>query len=338
MVWRPICPHASELPAQVSEVFPFAYSGHRADGSASAAMRRNSYTYRIVNVFTYRPFSGKAVAVFLDASGLGSRQMEAIARELRLPQCAFMFPPSEDSLKPRLRVFTPFVELPAAGLPMIATVFAKQIDTGPAIPVPTSESERFVLEQTDEEVSVAFSAPIFTVRQMLPIYGGTYPERETVAALLSLRPDQLGSSPLEIASSGIPYLVVPLKNTQALSQARLRRSIWERTLRHYEAPNILAFGLRGKPDDCLVELRVFTPAYGVFEEAASESAVGPLLGYLLRHRLVDIPESHVVAMHQGTALDRPSVLHAIYERRGSELTSLRVGGRCVIIGEGVIYA
>src|SRR5690606_40069598 len=49
-------------------------------------MRRTLYSYRIVNVFAETPFSGKAVAVFADASGLDTLSMAAVARELHFPQ------------------------------------------------------------------------------------------------------------------------------------------------------------------------------------------------------------------------------------------------------------
>lgn len=300
-------------------------------------MHRAPYSYRVVNVFTENPFSGKAVAVFPNAAGLEPTAMAAVARELQLPQCVFVFPPRGDSPRPRVRVFTPTVELPRAGLPMIATVFALHLEQREKQGEDLARPNRVVLDQVEGPVSVAFSAPIFTVRHDVPVFGGVFQERETVAALLSLRPDQLAASPLEVAWSGVPYLVVPVKGSLALSSVRLREGIWERTLRYSESPNILVFARQDTKPGVLADLRVFTPAYGVLEESASESAVGPLLGYVMRHGLAELPEQSAIALHQGTELGRPSVLHATYGRVRRELTSLRVGGQCVIMGEGTIY-
>ncbi len=299
-------------------------------------MRRTRYSYRIVNVFAESPFTGKSVAVFPDASGLDTQSMAAVARELRFPQCVFVFPPDSESHRPRVRVFTPTVELPRAGLPMIATVFVLHLNEQPIHHTP-DQPERFVLDQAEEPVSVAWSAPVFTVRHQVPVFGGTFPERETAAALLSLRPDQLAAAPIEVAWSGVPYLVVPLKSTQALASAKMRESIWERTLQHSEAPNVLTFALRGADRGALAHLRVFTPAYGILEEAASEDALGPVVGYVLRHGLADLPESYSLVFQQGGELGRPSTLHAAYEREGKELTSLRIGGQCIVMGEGSVY-
>ncbi len=300
-------------------------------------MRASRYPYRLVNVFAESPFSGTSVAVFSDARGLDDESMASIGRELNLPQCAFVFPP-EGGGRPRVRIFTPLVELPKAGLPMIATVFAMDLDRkeGPE-QAQEQTRDRVVLDQSGGPISVAVFAPVLTVRQAVPTFGAVYPERETIAALLSLRSDQIGTSPLEVASSGVPFLVVQIKNVAALSQAKVREAIWDRTLRHFEAPNILAFALRGTAPGCFAHLRVFTPAFGVHEEAASEGACGPLIGHIVRHKQADLPTGSSIMLRQGEEMGRPSTLHAAVELEDGQLRGLRVGGQCIMMGEGVIY-
>lgn len=314
-------------------------------------MRVSRYPYRLINVFAEGAFSGKTVAVFTDSTRLETEQMGAIARELNLPQCSFVFPAEGEQAVPRVRSFTPTVELPRAGLPMIAAVFALELEQK-ALSAQAALSERFgtdsagslggrasrvVLDQSEGPVSVAVFSPILTIRQPAPIFGSPYRERETVAAMLSLRPDQLGVGPLEVASSGVPYLLVPVKNLQALSAIRIREEIWERTLQYFEAPSILVFCTKGTAQGVLAEMRVFTPSYGVPEESASEGACGPLLGYLLRHNLVELPRVPSLILRQGTDLGRPSNLHVTYELQAGELAQLRVGGQCRLVGEGTLF-
>ncbi|HSC89491.1 MAG TPA: PhzF family phenazine biosynthesis protein [Polyangiaceae bacterium] len=304
-------------------------------GEELGPMRAARYAYRLVNVFAEGPFSGTSVAVFTDARGLDDFAMERIARELNLPQTAFVFPSEEAGGRPRVRIFTPKRELPRSGLPMIATVFALGLDRDEP---DVEHRDRVVLEQTEGPISVAVFAPVLSVRQAVPTFGGIFPERETIAALLSLRSDHIGASPLEVASSGVPYLVVQLKSVAALGQASVREAIWERTLRHFEAPSVLAFSLRGTDAGLLAHLRVFSPAFGLQEEAATETACGPLVGYLVRHQLAQLEHQRSVMLRQGQELDRPSTLHVVPEFDGARLTGLRVGGPCIVVGEGVIYA
>ena len=303
-----------------------------------------AYNYRLVNVFAERPFAGKPVAVFTDATGLSDAAMAAIARELNLPQCAFVFPPSDETVlsggaRARVRVFSPTVELPRAGLPSIATVFALELDARGAVSSrPSPRPGRVVLEQSSGPISVSGFAPVLTVRGELPTFGGVYPERETVAALLSITPQDLVPAPLMAVSSQVPYLVVPVTGRDVLDRVELRSSIWDRTVRRFEAPNLLVYSTAGSQGAALAHLRVFTPALGVWEEPASEHACAPLLGYLLRHGLVTLPENTSVTFRQGDYLGRPSTLHTAVTHAGGQIVDLRVGGQCISVGEGVFYA
>ena len=294
-------------------------------------------TYQIVNVFAEQPFCGKTVAVFPDSTGLDGDSMQLIARELGFPRTAFVLPASNEGAQAKVRVFTPGVELNGAGLPTIATVFVLQ--GGSVEPARASApSTRIILEQDEAPVSVAYSARVYSVRQELPTFGGTFPERETIAAVLSLRPDELAEGPLEVASGGVPYVMVPLKNASSLAKIKLRESIWERTLQRFEAPNLLAFALKGTPPGYLAQLRAFTPSLGVFEEPASEEACGPLIGYTLRHGLGNVASGTHAILSQGTELGRKSTLHVSYSHWDGVLRDLRVGGPCVGMGTGTIYA
>ncbi|HLV22355.1 MAG TPA: PhzF family phenazine biosynthesis protein [Polyangiaceae bacterium] len=295
-----------------------------------------SYGYKLVNVFAERPFAGKRVAVFTDATGLADEQMAAIARELSLPQCSFVFPSSDPQAHAKIRVFTPTRELPRAGLPTIATVFA--LDLQQKGSRPPAAQRRIVLEERDGPVSVAVFAPLLTVKQDLPVFGRQYPEPEAVAAMLSLRREHfLDDAPLQAVSSGVPYLIVALKNRQTLESIAFRRSIWERTLQRFEAPNLLAFSVQTSRKDTRLKIRVFSPEDTEDEEPASESACGPVVGYAVRHGLLDLPPAASLAIEQGTELGRPSILHVSLAHANGALTELRVGGQCRVVGEGVVH-
>lgn len=310
-----------------------------------SSARGAGYSYRLVNVFAERPFTGKPIAVFTDATGLGDATMASIARELNLAQCAFVFPASEEVVRSggaraRVRVFTPTLELPRAGLPTIATVFALELDARGAIgsrPPPQQQARRVVLEQSSGPISVSGFAPLLTMRGELPRLGAAYPERETIAALLSLSPHDVLPAPLVAVTSEVPYLVVPVTGPDALDRVVLRSSIWERTLKRFEAPNLIVFFRGGSSSPALAHMRVFTPALGLWEEPASEHACGPLLAYLLHHDFVTLPEHTSVMFRQGELMGRPSTLHVAVTQSEGRLHDLRVGGQCICVSEGVFY-
>ena len=76
-----------------------------------------------VDVFTSRPLEGNALAVFTDARGLSTAEMQAIARETRLSETTFVLPePAAPPGAPaRVRIFTVASELPFAGHPTLGT-------------------------------------------------------------------------------------------------------------------------------------------------------------------------------------------------------------------------
>lgn len=79
-------------------------------------------SYTIVDVFTDKPLSGNALAVFEEGSALPSDQLQSIARELNLSETVFLIP-AVNGGDARLRIFTPFTELPFAGHPVLGTAF-----------------------------------------------------------------------------------------------------------------------------------------------------------------------------------------------------------------------
>jgi trans-2,3-dihydro-3-hydroxyanthranilate isomerase len=302
-------------------------------------MASRNYRYWLIDVFAERAFTGSPVAVFTDARGLDETRMRRVAREFNRAQTAFVFPPSVHGGVPRIRLFTPTRELARAEQPTIGTAFALECESKSKVAV---GPKRVVFEDSDGPVSVCGGAPrVMTVRQALPTFGAFYEDYEAVLAMLSLTPDDwVPDAPMRAVSAGVPYLVVLLRERAALERVRFRQDIWERTLRHFEAPRLLAFCLEPERSDSFAKMRVFTPDLGVVEDPATETACGPLVGYLLGHGLFpkSARQQPSLVIEQGAELDRPSFLHVAAEIGECELRGLRVGGQCVVVGEGFVTA
>src|SRR5450631_4582457 len=90
--------------------------------------------YITVDVFTDRAFGGNPLAVVLDAGGLSTAQMQAIALEFNYAETTFVLPPRESGHDAKVRIFTVRQELPFAGHPNVGTAFAlaTQAETVPA--------------------------------------------------------------------------------------------------------------------------------------------------------------------------------------------------------------
>ena len=76
-----------------------------------------------VDVFTDRPFGGTPLAVVLDAQGLATERMQAIAAEFNYAETTFVLPPRDPRHTEEVRIFTPKAEMPFAGHPNVGTAF-----------------------------------------------------------------------------------------------------------------------------------------------------------------------------------------------------------------------
>ena len=81
-----------------------------------------------VDVFTATPLLGNPLAVVHDAHGLSDARMQAFARWTNLSETSFLLPPTDAGVAAgadyRVRIFTPFRELPFAGHPTLGSCHA----------------------------------------------------------------------------------------------------------------------------------------------------------------------------------------------------------------------
>src|SRR5438876_7871680 len=78
--------------------------------------------YVVADVFTETPLSGNQLAVFTDGRGVDNGMMQRLAREMSFSETVFVLPP-EAGGHARIRIFTPAVELPFAGHPVLGSAF-----------------------------------------------------------------------------------------------------------------------------------------------------------------------------------------------------------------------
>src|SRR5229473_912320 len=185
--------------------------------------------YITVDVFTDRAFGGNPLAVVLDAGGLSTAQMQAVASEFNYAETTFVLPPRDGAHDAQVRIFTVNKELPFAGHPNVGTAFvlATQVARPPA---------RFLFEEgaglvpveilTDEgrAVGAELTAP-------QPLSRLTQLGAEQAAACLSLTAADIKSNrhPPQIVSVGLPFLVVEVASRDALRRARPDAAAFART-------------------------------------------------------------------------------------------------------------
>jgi trans-2,3-dihydro-3-hydroxyanthranilate isomerase len=298
-------------------------------------MRARFYT---LDVFTDRPFGGNPLAVFPDATKIPEAALQSIALELNLSETVFVYPPADPKHTRRVRIFTPVYEMPFAGHPTVGCAFA----LAALGEIPLEGETRIVLEEGVGPVPVLirgeFKKPAFAQLSVakLPETGPPPPGRSHLADMLSLDPSDIlgGMSAPQAISCGFPFLMVPLRDLDAVRRARVRMDQWDSALKSYWAPDVMVFA-RDAEREGVIRARVFVPGQGIIEDPATGSAVAALGGYLAaRESAASGNFSYLV--EQGFEIKRPSILELEVDKADGEVTAVRVGGSAVMVSEGMM--
>jgi trans-2,3-dihydro-3-hydroxyanthranilate isomerase len=274
------------------------------------------HPYVVADVFTERPLKGNPVAVFTAGQDVPEDLMQAIAREMNLSETVFVLPASGDG-DARVRIFTPAIELPFAGHPILGTAYV--LGQSSEQDVIRLETDRGVVpvELTRGEdgriVSGRMSQPVPTWR--------VFEEAGELLAALGVRYSVL---PVEIYDNGPRHLYVMLDNSDVV--AALNPDL--ATLAKLPRVGVNCFagsGTRWKT-------RMFGPSLGVAEDPATGSAAGPLAVHLARYGKVSFGQE--IEISQGIEMNRPSTLYARVEGEGERIDKVEVAGAAVITAHG----
>ena len=295
-------------------------------------------SYLHYDVFTPEPLLGNQLAVFTDASELDESQMQRIAREMNFSESTFVLPADDPGIDVRMRIFTPSSEMPMAGHPTIGTTFALA-HTG-VIP-PDADRVIFGLNIGPVPVDLEWSLDGLSfawMTQSLPEFGAIYDDHDLVASTLGLEARDLADWPVQDVSCGVPYVLVPLRDREAVDRAVADPSGFRR-LAEASGNNLPIYLFAVTPDGIAetVYSRMFAPELGIIEDPATGSACGPLGCYLLHHGILDGEAAGHVIVRQGVAMGRTSVIHVEIAGDRREIERVRVGGVAVLVGRGELF-
>jgi trans-2,3-dihydro-3-hydroxyanthranilate isomerase len=279
--------------------------------------------FRLVDAFTEVPFQGNRLCVVPETpDGFSTEKMRMLALETNFSETTFVTESRPDGY--RMRIFTPDAELPFAGHPTIGTAYtlASEGRTSPKTIQTTALG--------DIPVEVDLDKGSAWMTQQRPLFGAEFHDRGVVAEAAGLRPDDLDPDlPMQVISTGLGPLLVPVRDEEALRRAERYEPACRRATAASGGECLYLFAIRGEGD---LMARMFDATLGVGEDPATGSAAGPLGVYLASRGLAGMPGEAVIA--QGEMVGRPSFLHLDVTPDGDSW-HVRVGGGVRIVGEGV---
>lgn len=292
-----------------------------------------SIPYYILDVFAEKKYSGNQLAVVFDFNHqLTSEQMQVIAQEMNYSETTFILSERPDENGYMVRIFTPSIEVPFAGHPTIGTSFIIQekllgwkketitlnLKAGPIPVTQTTNNDGQIL---------------LWLKAMQPQFGETL-LHEDFASIINLQPNDIDQRfPIQSVSTGLPFLIVPVKTLEAIRRAKVYLDQFQNFLEKTNtAKAIFLFCPEIVNDHNHFHARMFGDFYGIPEDPATGSANSCLAPYLVKHQYFG--KSCIdIRVEQGYEINRPSLIHLRAELK-NDAYDIHVGGQCIITMSG----
>ncbi len=310
-----------------------------------------SYPFIQVDVFTDKAFTGNALAVFPDAEGISDELMMQIAREMNLSETVFVLKPDgkDEKVLRRLRIYTPIREIPFAGHPIVGTwnVLARE----GVVPLPDGGNgwQRIYHEvqigvlpvdiefKDGQPVQVVMTQGKF---QIIDEIDDSHEQAEVARALGLAREDLDESLPIQVITTGLSCLAVPVRSLADLRDCRINSTLLAEIYTRHGGAGCHAFTRETlEVGASRAHARFFAPADNIPEDPATGSACGALGAYLVHHgglTLEPVDGRYKFVIEQGDFIHRPSRINLDVKGETGRVEEVRVGGPSVLVARGEV--
>jgi trans-2,3-dihydro-3-hydroxyanthranilate isomerase len=290
----------------------------------------NALSFYLVDVFAEKKYSGNQLAVVRNAGSLSTARMQKIANEMHFSETTFIFSDEKRDGGFDVRIFTPSAELPFAGHPTLGTAYVIR---------------RFIIKKSVSNVllnlkvgqilvsfeKIGARQEILWMEQLPPTFGKIFNVPQFAQILKLDAIDFDNRYPIQEVSTGLPFIIVPLKTLAAVKRARISMENLFELAKEVKA-GILVFCPETYEKSNDLNVRVFADLFGVPEDPATGSANGCLAGYLSRYRYFGTDKVNV-RVEQGYEVRRCSLLLLKAENKAGK-TRVHVGGKVILVADG----
>lgn len=280
----------------------------------------SQFAFSLVEVFARAPLSGNLLPVLHGADELDASVMAMISRRFLQPETSFLLASDDPTCNYVHRIFTVRGEIPFAGHPSLgaAAAHARRIGLGSAelVQQTLSGRQRLIVDATGDGAMVAIGQNTATFD---PIVSPAH-----VLAAVGLRSGSAHPElPAQVVSTGLPALIVPVRDVSMLSSARLDRVALQAALSSFPEPESLNCYLVAEYRPGRWRARCFALDFTTGEDPATGSAAGAFGAYLHRH----IGLTHLV-------IDQGIEMRLISQLTVEIAHEIMVSGLVRFVGEG----
>lgn len=308
-----------------------------------------TYRFLQLDVFTDHAFSGNPLAVFPEARGLSDEVMMKIAREMNLSETVFVLESEQPEVLRRLRIFTPTREIPFAGHPVVGTWNALAREG--VVPLPEGGNG---WQRIHHEVGIGVlpvdiefkdGQPLQVVMtqgkfEILDDIDDGHDQAEIARALGLAREDLDESLPIQVITTGLSCMAVPIRSLADLRSCRVNAALLAEIYTRKGATGCHAFTRETiEIGASRAHARFFAPADNIAEDPATGSACGALGAYLIHHGALSLePEDdrYKFVIEQGDFIHRPSRINLDVKGTAQAVEEVKVGGPSVLVARGEV--
>ena len=290
------------------------------------------HSFHLVDVFAELKYSGNQLAVIQNAADLTTTEMQQIANETHFSETTFIL-----NDKPRdggydVRIFAPQQEVPFAGHPTLGTAYIIKNFIAEGTP------DTVILNLGVGQIPVSFQKnsagqEVLWMRQKPPVFLERFSVEELVTVLQLSPSDFDGRFPIQEVSTGMPFMIVPLKTLDAVRRAHVNVDVLKKIADRVHG-GILIFSPQTYQPENNLNVRVFVDLFGIPEDPATGSGNGCLAGYLLHYRYFGTDKVDA-RVEQGFEINRSSIL-LVKACKGEEEIEILVGGKVQLVACGTL--
>jgi PhzF family phenazine biosynthesis protein len=275
-----------------------------------------SLAVHTVKAFSRDGQGGNAAGVVLEPI-TDDAQKQRMAKQAGYSETAFVEP--SDLADFRVRFFTPAEEVDFCGHATVGT-FHLMAKLGHIQPGTYTQETKAGLLRIDIHPDYAI-----WMTQTLPQFGPTL-EPETIAASLNIPlSNLLADVPIQVVSTGLPDILVPVKDMHTLWALQPNFDHIRAISEQYDVTGYHVFSLDTLMTASTAHCRNFAPRFAIDEESATGSASGALASYLVHYGLAK--GNQPLQFEQGDCMKQPSLIHATIHSDNNRITQVCVGGQ-----------
>ncbi|MCO7127571.1 PhzF family phenazine biosynthesis protein [Sporolactobacillus shoreicorticis] len=275
-------------------------------------MNNQGYT---LDAFTKNGSGGNPAGVVLESDLLGKSEMQMVARKIGLSETAFVQHSNDADFK--MSYFTPNSEVNLCGHATIAAFSLMRLEKKVSIGSYTLETKAGLLKATicdDNQIYLSQTLPNFYEQ----------PDKEEIARSLNVSTSDFDENlPIEVVSTGLRDILVPIKNVRLLNKIKPDFSRIINVSKKYQVIGYHLFTLNTE-NNLTAYCRNFAPLYSIPEESATGTSTGALTCYLYKYNKTKGNE--MLSFEQGYSMKRASSLFSKLTVKNRTITRIEVGG------------